>query len=71
MQHQVNRIVVDKWLSLNAAPKTAVLVKNLKALLDRLLERKIVNPHETLSSTDEKVLVTMHTYHTYIHSLTD
>lgn len=56
VQHQSNKIVVDNWLSLTAAPKVAVLVKQLKALLDRLLERKIVNPHETLSSTDEKVV---------------
>jgi hypothetical protein len=27
-----------------------------QALLDKLLERKIVNPHATLSSTDEKVV---------------
>ena len=48
--------MVDNWLALDAAPKTGVLVKQLKGLLDRLLQRKIVNPHETLSSTDEKIV---------------
>ena len=50
------QIVVDNWLALDAAPKTGVLVKQLKGLLDRLLQRKIVNPHETLSTTDEKIV---------------
>ena len=56
VQHRLGKITVDGWLGLDAAPKTAVLVKQLREHLDRMLLRKIDAPSEAMSDLDQRVV---------------
>lgn len=56
VQHKLGKITVDGWLGLDAAPKTAVLVKQMREHLDRMLLRKIDAPSEPMSDLDQRVI---------------
>lgn len=56
VQHRLGKITVDGWLGLDAAPKTGVLVKQLREHLDRMLLRKIDAPSEAMSDLDQRVI---------------
>jgi len=56
VHHKNSKITVDGWLGLDAAPKTAVLVKQIREHLDRMLLRKIDAPADPMSDLDQRVI---------------
>ena len=50
--HEGGYALIDNWIRIRASAPTAVLVKQLRAALDALLEKKVRVPFSCLSMTD-------------------
>jgi len=56
VDHSKQQIVVDDWAGFEMRPQTAVLVKTLRAELDRLLMEKIEKPEVNLLGTGGRTI---------------
>ena len=54
--HAAGLATVDRWADLRTRPRVAVLFKNLRALLHRLLRQKIEQPELDLAAVSEKAV---------------
>jgi len=52
VQHERKLLCIDGWIHFRAQPRVGVLVRELRRVLDRLLDEKIVNPNLDISNTD-------------------
>jgi hypothetical protein len=56
VQHELGTILIDNWLTCKAPPKTAVIVKEMRILLDGLLRQKIEKPKVDISESFSKLM---------------
>mmetsp|Transcript_39452 Transcript_39452/g.63966 ORF Transcript_39452/g.63966 Transcript_39452/m.63966 type:complete len:491 (-) Transcript_39452:183-1655(-) len=49
VNHQFATVTVDRWIDLKAPARTAVLMKEMRKLLDKVLERKLAEPNLDIS----------------------
>ena len=56
VQHELGTILIDSWLSCKAPPKTAVIVKEMRLIMDGLLQKKIEKPHMDVSDSFSKIM---------------
>jgi len=52
VQHEQGTLTIDGWITLRAQARVGVLVRELRKLLDQLLEKKIEDPSLDVANTD-------------------
>jgi hypothetical protein len=56
VQHDKQLITIDDWLAIKASPKTAVIFKELRHLIDAALMEKIKRPNINLTETNQTLI---------------